>query len=82
VTNLRRAGLSSALSACDTARSSTRKLIPLPAVLALVPIGRAYWYELVREGKAPRPVKLGKRSLWLESEISAWVERLAEQRAA
>jgi prophage regulatory protein len=73
-------GLSSAL-ACDTAQSSTRKLIPLPAVLELVPIGRAYWYELVRDGKAPEPIKLGKRSLWLESEIAAWVERLAEQRA-
>jgi prophage regulatory protein len=72
-------GPSSAVAVAVAAPS--HKLIPLPAVLVLVPVGRAYWYELVRDGKAPRPIKLGKRSLWLESEISAWVERLAEQRA-
>jgi prophage regulatory protein len=80
VTNISSRGPSAA-AAVDAAHPTTRKLIPLPAVLELVPVGRAYWYELVRDGKAPRPVKLGKRSLWLESEIGQWVERLAEQRA-
>jgi prophage regulatory protein len=62
--------------------TATRNLLPLPAVLELVPVGRAYWYSLVRDGKAPKPVKLGKRSLWVEAELDAWISALAEQRAA
>jgi prophage regulatory protein len=81
VTNLRRAGLPSALSACDTAHSPKR-LIPLAEVLARVPVCRAYFYELVRQGNAPAPVKIGKRSLWVEAELDAWVDSLAARRDA
>lgn len=40
-----------------------------------------YIYQLINEGKFPRPIKLGKRSSgWLESEIIAWQrERIAER---
>jgi prophage regulatory protein len=79
VTNTSSRGLSSA-AAHDSAPS--HKLIPLPAVLDLVPVGRAYFYELVRDGKAPRPIKLGKRSLWLEHEVDSWVDELAARRDA
>ena len=33
------------------------------------------WYQLQRQGKAPRPVKLGLRSVgWLRAELLDWVE--------
>lgn len=68
-------------SAADSAHRSKR-LLPLNEVLARVPVCRAYWYELVRQGEAPRPIKLGKRSLWVEAELDQWLDKLAEQRAA
>jgi prophage regulatory protein len=73
-------GPSSAVAVAVAAPS--HKLIQLPAVLERVPVCRAYWYGLVREGQAPKPVKVGKRSLWLEHEVDAWISALAEQRAA
>ncbi len=31
------------------------------------------WYELMDDGLAPKPVKIGKRAVaWLHSELSEW----------
>lgn len=37
-------------------------------------------YELIRKGEFPAPVKRGRSSLWIESEIDAWIEALKQQR--
>ena len=33
-------------------------------------------YELIRKGGFPAPVKRGRSSLWIESEIDAWISEL------
>ncbi len=33
-----------------------------------------WFYKLIQEGKFPRPVKFGRSSRWLRSEIEAWVQ--------
>ena len=38
-----------------------------------VPVSRAHWYALMQEGKAPRPVKLGKAAAWRQSEINRFI---------
>lgn len=37
-------------------------------------------YELIRKGEFPAPVKRGRSSLWIESEIDAWIADLKEHR--
>lgn len=37
-------------------------------------------YELIRKGEFPTPVKRGRSSLWIESEIDAWIDALKEDR--
>jgi predicted DNA-binding transcriptional regulator AlpA len=37
-------------------------------------------YELIRKGEFPMPVKRGRSSLWIESEIDAWIAELKEER--
>lgn len=50
-------------------------LLRLPLVLQRVGVGRAKWYQLVADGKAPKPYQLTARSVaWRESEIQAWIE--------
>lgn len=59
------------------------RLLRLPATLERVSLGRTAWLDLVREGNAPKPVKLGKASAWVESEISDWLrERIRTGRRA
>jgi prophage regulatory protein len=51
---------------------SQKKGIP-----ALIPISRSSWYAGVREGKYPKPQKLGPRtSVWKAGEILALLEEI------
>lgn len=42
-----------------------------------------WFYKLIQEGKFPRPVKFGRSSRWLRSELEAWVhDRIKLSRGA
>lgn len=59
---------------------------PLPAlrttqeVTAALRIGRTTLYELIASGELPKPVKLGSRSLWLQSDIERFVAKKIAER--
>ena len=40
-------------------------LIRLPEVLKIIPVGKSTWWQGIKTGRFPKPVKLGKR-------VSAW----------
>lgn len=68
-------------SAGATQAADPGRLIRLPATLALVGLGRSAWLDLVHKGRAPRPVKIGRASLWVETEVHAFIsERIRESR--
>ena len=48
-------------------------LINARAAARLCSVGRSTWQRLDSAGKVPKPVKLGRRSLWNREEIIAWV---------
>lgn len=56
----------------------TGKLLRLPKVLDLVAMQRSAWYERVKDGRAPRPVRLGgsRAVAWREEEILSWIAEL------
>lgn len=33
-----------------------------------------WFYKLIQEGKFPRPVKFGRSSRWLKSEVETWIQ--------
>jgi predicted DNA-binding transcriptional regulator AlpA len=48
------------------------RLLRLPQVLARVPVSKSSWWQGVREGRFPAPVRLGKRTTcWRLSDIMA-----------
>jgi prophage regulatory protein len=49
------------------------RLLRLPQVLELTARGRTAWLDDVKVGKAPRPIKIGSASMWLHSEVQAWI---------
>lgn len=52
----------------------------LPQVLELIPISKSAWWQGCKDGRFPKPVKLGPRtSAWRSSDIAALVERLSLQ---
>jgi prophage regulatory protein len=51
------------------------RLLRLPAVLQKVGLGRSRWYDEVRTGNAPGPVRLSERAVaWREDEIDEWID--------
>lgn len=48
----------------------------------LLGIGRSKFYELVQLGMIPQPIKIGRRSLWRQSEIQLLIERLVRESRA
>ncbi|HDU8496040.1 helix-turn-helix transcriptional regulator [Morganella morganii] len=40
-----------------------------------------WFYKLIQEGQFPKPIKLGRSSRWLKSEVEAWLQaRIAGSR--
>jgi prophage regulatory protein len=53
------------------------RLLRLKEVLKRIPVSKSTWWAGVKEGKYPKPVKIGARMrAWLESDIEELIERL------
>ena len=41
-----------------------------------------WFYKMIQEGDFPRPIKMGRSSRWLQSEVEAWMQaRINESRS-
>jgi prophage regulatory protein len=56
------------------------KIIRLPAVLERVGLKRTAVYDRIKGGEFPKPIKLGRVSGWVESEIQEWLEKQVNER--
>lgn len=63
-----------------TSPASATRLIRLPVVLERVGLSERTVYRYIASSTFPKPVKIGALSLWVESEVNAWLEaRIAER---
>ena len=56
------------------------RIIRIPEVLERVGLKKTTVYQKIQDGTFPKQLKLGRTSGWLESEIDAWIEKLANSR--
>lgn len=49
------------------------RLLRLPEVLEVVGVKATAWFSGIKEGRYPKPIKLGRASAWRMSEIRALV---------
>jgi prophage regulatory protein len=48
-----------------------------PPVPPIIPVGKSTWWQGVRDGRFPKPIKIGARATaWRVDDIRALVERL------
>lgn len=55
-------------------------LMRLPEVEEMVGVKTTTIYKWMKDGKFPKPLKMGFVSLWVRAEIKAWIEEKAQQR--
>lgn len=65
------------------AQLPTEGFARLPQILHAIGIGKTTWWEGVKSGRFPPPVKLGPRTTaWRVEDIRALITRMAKERAA
>ncbi len=59
----------------DTYKTAqSRMLLKAQQVAELTSILRSHLHRLARDGKFPKPIKIGEnRSAWLESDVQEWI---------
>lgn len=54
--------------------------VRLPQILAVIPISRSQWLKGVKDGKYPKPIKLGPRiTAWLVNDIRDLINQMSPQ---
>lgn len=67
--------VSATSSTTDATASAAPRLLRLPEVISRVGLRRSAIYQRMSEGRFPKCRSLGaKCSVWVESEINAWIE--------
>ena len=55
----------------------TERLLRLPQVLKIVPIGKSTLWQYVAKNRFPQPVRLSSRcTCWKQSDVDAWLANL------
>jgi predicted DNA-binding transcriptional regulator AlpA len=57
------------------------QLVDMAFITTYTEMTDKWFYKLIIEGHFPKPIKLGRSSRWLKSEVEAWVQqRIADSR--
>ncbi|EMX9122229.1 helix-turn-helix transcriptional regulator [Klebsiella aerogenes] len=69
----------------DTRNNNSRllddKMVDMKFITEFTGLTDKWFYKLISEGKFPEPIKLGRSSRWLQSEVEKWVqERIYQSR--
>ncbi|MGK2829194.1 helix-turn-helix transcriptional regulator [Ralstonia pseudosolanacearum] len=51
-----------------------RRIIRMPEVVQMVGLGKTAIYGRIKDHTFPAPIKLGRASGWVESEVQQWVD--------
>lgn len=53
--------------------------VRLPVILKIFPIGKSTWWQGVKDGKYPKPVKLGQRTTaWKVEDIKNLIDKYSK----
>ncbi|MER5128601.1 Rha family transcriptional regulator [Serratia marcescens] len=57
------------------------QLVDMAFITSFTQLTDKWFYKLIQLGEFPKPIKLGRSSRWLQSEVEAWVQqRIADSR--
>ncbi|MEQ4668610.1 AlpA family transcriptional regulator [Providencia manganoxydans] len=58
------------------------QFVDMKFITRLTGLTDKWFYKLIQEGVFPKPIKLGRSSRWLKSEVEDWLqERITKSRA-
>lgn len=51
------------------------QLVDMAFITKFTQLTDKWFYKLIQEGAFPKPIKLGRSSRWLKSEVEAWMQQ-------
>nr|WP_279077829.1 AlpA family transcriptional regulator [Hafnia alvei] len=51
------------------------QLVDMSFITTYTKMTDKWFYKLISDGVFPKPIKLGRSSRWLQSEVEAWVQQ-------
>lgn len=58
------------------------KMVDMAFITEFTGCSDKWFYKLIQDGLFPKPIKLGRSSRWLKSEVEIWMqERINQSRA-
>ncbi|TDB29742.1 AlpA family phage regulatory protein [Stenotrophomonas sp. ATCM1_4] len=54
------------------------RLLTIHSVCDQAGVRTSYIYERMKEGKFPKSIRVGRRAMWLQSEIQSWIRQQVE----
>lgn len=58
------------------------KMVDMVFITEFTGLSDKWFYKLIQEGQFPKPIKMGRSSRWLKSEIESWVQqRITDSRS-
>ncbi|WP_338628899.1 AlpA family transcriptional regulator [Yersinia intermedia] len=55
------------------------QLVDMVFITTLLQMTDKWIYKLVKDGAFPKPIKLGRSSRWLKSEVENWLQKRIDQ---
>ena len=55
------------------------QFVDMAFITSLTGLTDKWFYRLIKDGRFPKPVKLGRSSRWLKSEVEAWLQERINQ---
>ncbi|CAI0977159.1 AlpA family transcriptional regulator [Serratia fonticola] len=55
------------------------QFVDLAFITNLTGLTYQWFYKLIKDGLFPKPIKLGRSSRWLKSEVEAWLQERINQ---
>ncbi|EBC4876153.1 AlpA family phage regulatory protein [Salmonella enterica subsp. enterica] len=55
------------------------KMVNMAFITNFTGLTDKWFYKLISEGKFPEPIKLGRSSRWMQSEVEKWVQERIDQ---
>lgn len=55
------------------------QLVDMRFITKLTGLTDKWFYKLIKDGLFPRPIKLGRSSRWLKSEVENWLQERIDQ---
>ncbi|CNI32312.1 helix-turn-helix transcriptional regulator [Yersinia pseudotuberculosis] len=50
------------------------QFVNMAFITSLTGLTDKWFYKLIRDGVFPKPIKMGRSSRWLQSEVEAWLQ--------